>query len=312
MSTTRTIQTLDPQKMHLLRQKAYDLSGKTVTSFRVPSENSTLVPIYYHMVRGIRIRFPPGTVGVLYYKQPPPYQSLLAGGLRFRVIADGAHFDEGEDLRMTNGTVWHAPLCKIAQSAGWNGIRMKLIRESLVEEGVVTDLQKLSKSNKGKVNFHYELGQPFVFDFKRPKISRVFITRSAKHPFKWSCFQGVHRNGKEIPENTLYRGKSLDFKKKITMTYKMISTAAGRILARLELSEPFTTPAIEQRVVLRVLDILKPLQSLRPNNDFLEPLVPGGLLMRKNYSRANTPLSCSLKKRSDGRNIAEFAGLHWS
>ena len=91
---------------------------------------------------------------------------------------------------------------------------------------------------------------------------------------------------------------------------------AGRISARFELKTlPDSTPAL----VVRVLDVLTPVECHQPNLDFIKRPMAGELLSctrkRKNVQFANLSdddyrlISYNLRKRKYGKDIAKFAGI---
>ena len=91
---------------------------------------------------------------------------------------------------------------------------------------------------------------------------------------------------------------------------------AGRILVRFELqTPPDSTPAL----VVRVLDVLTPVQCLQPAFDFIKRPVPGELL---SCTRSTTAIqdeelsdddyrliSYDLRTGRHGRDVAKFAGI---
>ncbi|KAF8893722.1 hypothetical protein CPB84DRAFT_1312848 [Gymnopilus junonius] len=288
----RTIRTLDPKKMTSVGQQVYDLSGREWASFH-DAIRKLSTSIQYWGSGKSKTKFPPGTAGVLYYKQPLDGEPAISGELRFRVLSDVANFEEGEDLKLQNGDVWHFSLYNIAKSTTWVAIRSKLIAESLVDERVIADLQKLPGMPKGIVNYHYEMGQPFIIDLEHPNISRTFITRSMLYPFRWKCFVDMYRTWQKILEPC--------------------PPYTGRIRVRLELSYVGAGSIEKQGLVLRVLEVLSPLKCLNAEYDLLKYPVPGELLMRskKVDDGSERPLFYPLRTRKDGEIIAKFAGINW-
>ncbi|KAF8910504.1 hypothetical protein CPB84DRAFT_1222498 [Gymnopilus junonius] len=181
------VHTLDPHKMQLSDQEVFDLSGILHTTVRVLPDDPTphgnsACSIYYHKFTKIdNQRFPPGTVGALYYHLPP--HNAVAGSIRFRLMADVSQFDSGEDLKLPSGSVWHIPLHKLVIASEWEPLLRVVRKESLVDEAVITDLQKLWDKPPLNFNYHYELGQPFVIDLEHATITRGFINRSMAHSF---------------------------------------------------------------------------------------------------------------------------------
>ncbi|KAF8893723.1 hypothetical protein CPB84DRAFT_1783252 [Gymnopilus junonius] len=292
-TSTLIIKTLDPRKLELSAQPIYDLSGLKFTRLLVPSENGW-VSAEYRRIDNSRLPFPPGTAGVLYYNQPPAERPPISGALRFRILSDVSKFDEGEDLvfrRRYEDGVWQVPLYNLVKADKWLAVRSMLVKEALVDKELIAGIQKFPGFSTGRVNYHYELGQPFVIDFESNiAIARILMTRSMRHLFRWTPMPYVHNHVYKVSGRNPY---------------------LGRILVRLELSHPSNTPGIKQNLVLRVLDILKPFQSTRSEGDFLAPPVPGELLTWKRFGLKEMPLFYPLAKRPGGQNIAEFAGIPW-
>ncbi|KAF8906991.1 hypothetical protein CPB84DRAFT_1769157 [Gymnopilus junonius] len=281
-----TVQTLDPTKMSRMRQKPFDISGKKSSVFRMPSEGSRVI-LKYGFEHGATamLPFPPGTVGVLYFHQPSD-RPLLAGAIRMRLCSDVERFAEAEDLKSQDGEPWQTGLYSIAKYNSWKGFRQMLLRESLVEHQIISDLQNLPLS-PGNNNFHYELEQPFILDLEHPTIVRTFIDRSRMFSFSWGVL------------NILFK------------PYEEGATPyTGRMLVRLE---PYRLEFEEPGLVLRILEVVTPLRCLDPAYDFLQPPVPGDLLRtsikRLHYKGKSSPLFYSLTARDNGNAIAEFAGI---
>ncbi|KAF8893721.1 hypothetical protein CPB84DRAFT_1826009 [Gymnopilus junonius] len=292
---SRTIQTLDWRNLDSMGQQVYDLSGKTGVRFHIPSE-STHTLIHYHRSKKSAVKFPPDTVGVLYYRQPPDLPSL-AGEIRFRILSDIHHFHEGKDLGRSNGEPWTIHMHSLAKNIGFKGLLAKLIRESLIDESVIADLQKFPSLGQGSTDFQYEFNEPFIIDMANAYISRTFMNQSMSHHFYWQCFKDVIRE----------KGNKEKSAQMVTISY------TGRILARLELSHSPERPAKYRGVVVRVLEVLEPLECLRPELSAFQSPVPGHLLMRKKRVGSylvERPLISYLSARKDGQIIAEFAGCH--
>ena len=94
----------------------------------------------------------------------------------------------------------------------------------------------------------------------------------------------------------------------------------GRILVRFELQTP---PDSAPALVVRVLDVLTPVQCLQPTFDFIKRPVPGELLSCSRIrtalpegvelpGEAYVPFTYDLRKNRDGKDVAEFAGISLS
>ncbi|KAF8871410.1 hypothetical protein CPB84DRAFT_1754024 [Gymnopilus junonius] len=243
-------------------------------------------------------KFPPGTVGTVYYLQPPPDKPSLAltGGIRFRIMSDVSHFDDGEDLKLPNGSIWHIIAYSLIRAHSWKGLLSKAKEESLIDEGVVSDIQKLAgpSHQPSRANLHYEFDQPFILDLEHPFINRLFLNRSMIHQFSWTIFWPLYRTSREKTE------------------VKLGARYAGQLLVRFELSTVLSaSKGSEKCLVVRVLEVMTPFRCLAsPEYDLLEEPIPGGLLMRRSSrSRKLEPLLYNLEGRKDGRIIAEFAGM---
>ena len=93
---------------------------------------------------------------------------------------------------------------------------------------------------------------------------------------------------------------------------------AGRILVRFELQ---TSPESGPALVVRVLDVLTPVECLQPALDFIKRPVPGELLScSRNLTAlpkgvelpddAYEPFAYNLRKYKEGKDIAKFAGIY--
>ncbi|KAF8910505.1 hypothetical protein CPB84DRAFT_1222417 [Gymnopilus junonius] len=165
---------------------------------KVPSENKKA---RFHYGGTPYQRFPPGTVGTVYYLQPPPDKPSLAltGGIRFRIMSDVSHFDDGEDLKLPNGNIWHIIAYNLIK-APWKPLLSIAKKESLIDEGVVSDMQNLAGPSyqPSTDSLHYEFDQPFILDLEHSFISRVFLNRSTIHRFLWNVLEDMYRpRGKE-------------------------------------------------------------------------------------------------------------------
>ncbi|KAF8910527.1 hypothetical protein CPB84DRAFT_1223886 [Gymnopilus junonius] len=274
------VHTLDPRKLQSSGQEVFDLSGTLHNAVRVLPDNSTppcdsICPIFYHKsTKTDNQKFPPGTVGALYYHLPPSH-NVVAGGIRFRLMADVSQFDSGEDLKLPTGGVWQIPLHRLSTVGHWGPLLSVVRRESLVDEAVITDLQKLQdKPARAQFNYHYELGQPFVLDLEGATIARGFVNRSMTHSFRWNAIGAMK--------------KSLRLKTKVSQPY------TGRLLVRLELST-----------------VSSPYQCyVPPEYDLLVDPVPSELLQRRLLTtRTLEPFFYSLQSRKDGAIVAAFAGI---
>ncbi|KAF8910490.1 hypothetical protein CPB84DRAFT_1743350 [Gymnopilus junonius] len=253
-------------------------------------------------------KFPPGTVGTVYYLQPPPDKPslALAGEIRFRIMSDASHFDDGEDLKLPNGSIWQITAYNLIRApTTWKALLSKAKEESLIDEGVVSDIQNLAgRSQKPRrANLHYEFDQPFILDLEHPFINRLFLNRSMVHQFSWKIFWHLYRTSRKKTEV------------KLAARYVRYVRYTGQLLVRFELS---TVPSVlsasrgpKKCLVVRVLEVMTPFRCLAfPEYDLLEEPIPGGLLMRRpSRSRMLEPVLYNLEGRKDGRIIAEFAGI---
>ncbi|PPR00190.1 hypothetical protein CVT26_009042 [Gymnopilus dilepis] len=298
----REIKTLDPSKMIQMGQEVFDISGFLTACFLILSSSSQkkkfmLFGPYKHNEGRIRQAFPSGSIGSLYYYRPAPLMPDIAGGLRFRLMPHVEAFADGKDLLNPDGSPWHVHLCKLARTKSWGPVRSKLLEESLVDPTVLADLTRLEMDPKGRHIYLYSLDQPFELDMSTGTFCKTLISRSMACQFKWhvtEMFQ-VTVGGKQRNVPSPY---------------------TGRIRVRLELKTlPDSTPAL----VVRVLDVLTPVECHQPNLDWIKRPIPGELLScaknRNYYQPANLSdddyrlIFYNLRKRKYGKDIAKFAGI---
>ncbi|PPQ76692.1 hypothetical protein CVT26_004476 [Gymnopilus dilepis] len=291
----RIIKTLDPERMDLMDQEVFDISGRPCPHFRVPPSTPDTFDVRYYYSKNAKCEpFPSGTIGSLYYHRPSLLEPGISGGLRFRIMPDAEAFERGEDLRLPDDSVWQVHLCSLARAKRWEPIRSKLVEESLVDHSIIADLQKLPLNSTGTINYHYELGQPFELDVSHRGFTRTLINRSMACHLRWRYF------------SEMYAG-CLD-------KLDVVPPYTGRILVRLELEH---LDPIGPGLVLRVLSVLKPVECLRPDYDFLRAPSPGELLAhsaqlnRRWFGDSTRPLFYPLRSRKDGKDIARFAGISW-
>ncbi|KDR71091.1 hypothetical protein GALMADRAFT_214104 [Galerina marginata CBS 339.88] len=240
------------------------------------------------------LRFPEGTRGFLYYKGHRRYP-LIAGSLRFRVLPEGSDdFEMGHDLTMPDGTPWQRVLSKV-------GDTLPVFIDKLVEE-------KLLLRNFWDLRKTVHLSQPPPNEPKRerkprakrpppppkPKVIRhtnLMYTKDDTFTLDLSTAHGTFSIYDPTVDSTfrtlqlwyIFRDRRKVYQSR--MGHGLVPYR-GSISGRFELSTLAEHQAEGGHIVMRILDILKPVELLVPDYDgFIHPPVPGELLLRGLPSR---------------------------
>ncbi|CAA7265685.1 unnamed protein product [Cyclocybe aegerita] len=280
----REIITLDSTKMQFSGQRTYDISGFkgpqfTATQLKTPQ----LLSVQYMSARKCgRIPFPPGSTGVFYYHPPSHGAPVLSGELRFKLCTDLAFFTTSSDLQLPDKKrPWSLNLYSVIATPRWKALRQMLVHESLVSPATVEAISSLPRVNYPRNSrILYSLEQPFEFDLAQRYTSFVLLNLS--HISRFTICALRAGNQRRDPSYT------------------------GRIKARFELS---TLPEHTHKgptLVLRVLELLTPLECHIPGK-MLEPR-PGELLSRHDHSKCYV-WSFPLEKRSLAPAFRDFVGL---
>lgn len=155
-SPSAPLLTLNPERMSLVGQERFNVSHL----------NRVKIPVFpaYGVGYTSQSPFPPGTKGFFYYHQPPALPPT-AGEMRFRICDDASQFANGKDLEVEIGEPWNIPLINIVKVSCYKEIQALLLREGLVDQGLVADIENITgegKENQKKGITIYDIDQPFV------------------------------------------------------------------------------------------------------------------------------------------------------
>jgi len=181
-SPSAPLLTLNPKHMSHMGQETFDVSHL----YRV------MVPIFpeYGVGYTSQIRFPPGTKGVFYYHQPPALPPI-AGEMRFRICANVSQFAKGRDLEIEIGEPWSIPLYKIVKTSCYNNIQDQILKEGLVDPGLVADIEKITGERtepQKKGTAIYDIEQPFVVNLSATSLRLRLNTRTCVRIVKFRPF----------------------------------------------------------------------------------------------------------------------------
>ncbi|KAF8960799.1 hypothetical protein BDZ97DRAFT_1921873 [Flammula alnicola] len=288
---SRSVMTLRPEKMVEKGQEICSLSGIHNARLRAVNVQGTphMHVVYRHgyvAEHGLRA-FPPNTRGVFYYHIQPG-EPPISGQIRFRICNDLAGFADGHDLLDSDGETWNVPLYYIATYEVLAGFESQLLYDSLVDKELLDDIKKLPQI--GTIHprrYLYSPTQPFVIDLQKQTKKRKFnlITRHSRDPFD---------------AHTLFcqrRDRELGY----------VSPYAGRIRARFEVSTLPEHVKDGPSLVLRILEILEPVECVVKDYDyFIAPPKAGELFSKKARNGSYRPWHLALKKRTEGKAFLSF------
>ncbi|KAI0064105.1 hypothetical protein BV25DRAFT_1914754 [Artomyces pyxidatus] len=244
------IRTLNPE--FLQPADFIDLSSRTQPTFFVDSNPKEKRALYGLDPRQAPIPFPMGTQGFLYYHAPEPPEVL--GELRFRVTpsSDPDSFLAGYDLKTPHGNPW-CILPGVLARTGLHPFGDLLLREQLVTRSQLDTWVKFRALTyyKRRPSFITHFGQPFLFDFSRPRCN-LWMAKS----------QGV---------------KHLRFLNPSFNSTQKKPTISGKAMVCFELSQ-FPQPVGRTYVVMRVVKALSEI-SVLPEYQGLVPVPAEGELI---------------------------------
>ncbi|KDR82904.1 hypothetical protein GALMADRAFT_238550 [Galerina marginata CBS 339.88] len=281
-------------------QEIVDLSAKCNPHLNLVgvTGNSTRMghPTNYssHMHQAVKFRcisakghlpFPENTKGVFYYHEGFG-QSKLSGGLRFRLCDRLAEFSEGQDLESTLGEPWAIDLYNICRYRSYTLLRNFLVQEGLVDEDLVSDLQKIPSTNFRGVRWIYSIDQAVVLNLQQTRFSFALLTSKALKTVT------IYRPVTDVCTNTRFN------------PYK------GLVRVRFELSTLPEHTAIGPTLVMRCLDLLTPVECVsKAYDNFLQRPEPGQLFLRRQRDGNYRPWAYPLKNRAHGEAIKDFLRL---
>jgi hypothetical protein len=178
---TRTIVTLDPNKLAEKKQQCFHIGG--LKSFNTgvlllgqssPVTNSQL----NYEKQGsppLQLSYPPATNAFLYYSVSPE-SPRISGELRLRVTSNGdpASFESGSDLLRTDGLPWLRPLYALPKF--FPPLYEKLREEQLVPEDLHRVLLTFPSLRYHRSQILYTLTDTFIVDFSNYKMFVFVVT----------------------------------------------------------------------------------------------------------------------------------------
>ncbi|KAF8901015.1 hypothetical protein CPB84DRAFT_1730018 [Gymnopilus junonius] len=244
------------------------------------------------------IPFPPGTRGYLYYQGHPRFP-LIAGGVRFRVLPEGAEdFEAGHDLQLPNGKPW----VRVLNAALVNnpGIMAKLIEENLVLKNFmelrrqrklelamrpVKPLKPIQKSHTEaglSVNPLYKWDDTFFLDLEHTAAHFSFVKWTEKYPFHlWY----------------LFRDRRPACKKTYGASNSGFAPYRGVVAAHFELSSLPEHTGDDPHVVIRILQIVQPVSVVVHDYDGFVNMPVEGELLSRGLGSKRLPLSFPLNEK---------------
>ncbi|KAF5312283.1 hypothetical protein D9619_002443 [Psilocybe cf. subviscida] len=230
-----------------------------------------------------RVKFPAGTTGVFYYKQSVIAPSHI-GELRFRQCPDVLSFDNGKDLCLPSGEIWHISSNRIQLSGIFESLKKALSSESLLDRDLhpgytLSNFKKLSPALSS-------LSLPFPVDLSTTHLSIDLVGRDMtihQPSSRFSC-QYLHGQKNTKP---LYQ---------------------GRAVVRFEPYPP--TPhngkyKHQPLLALRILELLTPVTRLT-DDEYMMPPVPGELLTVDYRGKGHVPWAFRTSKPSIEKAIMEL------
>ncbi|KAF8962132.1 hypothetical protein BDZ97DRAFT_1159615 [Flammula alnicola] len=296
----RVIRTLIPDKMSQLGQEIYDLSGRGKTLFQMlffhesfpqddrrESANSRVILHYRHqVVNGVcaTVPFPKDTRGVLYLHLPSGHSDISAQ-IRFRVCHTLAGFKQGRDLcDDITGEPWNVPLCSIVKVPMYSALYRSLLEEGLIDTGLISDIHNLPITRTS--SYLYDLNQPFILDLAHNAIQLSLTTRRSLETIKVIYMLTDRRPAKGIHWNP-YR---------------------GLVRARFEVSTLPEHVAMGPTLLVRILDIIKPVQCVIDDYDNYIAFPEAGAFVSKMSKKKDQyrPWHYSLNSRPMGKAFYTF------
>ncbi|KAF5310180.1 hypothetical protein D9619_010456 [Psilocybe cf. subviscida] len=164
----RHITTLSPA--NLSNQQVLDLSGCGEPIFYPGPSGNAFKMGYYHTISGgtgNHIPFPDGCLGVFYYKQST-FAPTCVGELRFRLCNNTSLFEQGTDLLLPTGKVWHITADQLLLVPKYRPLSDFLSTEGLLDRLLYPDTICNARVASGPIAPHLlNFSQPFIVDLAR-------------------------------------------------------------------------------------------------------------------------------------------------
>ncbi|KAJ7468240.1 hypothetical protein B0H11DRAFT_45644 [Mycena galericulata] len=247
----RILTSLNPS--HLANADFLDISGhRSLRISFLDSISSKGDRIYYlHSPQG-RVLFPPKTRGFFYFRSAADL-SPLAGRLRFRITQSEltSSFPDGQDLLWPSGSPWEVLLAPIAMRKNYTKCLDHLLSKNLVTEEHVSLCRSIfgKHGNLNPASVIFSMKQSFIVGFSSaPPLSIVGPTELRMvHATSLFC------HGRNYP----YGGSA-----RVRFDCSSLPQHAGRRV-----------------LVLRILEMIRPVQVLIPKYDGLILLPKAGELL---------------------------------
>jgi hypothetical protein len=218
----------------------------------------------------IHVPFPAATTGFLYYHQ----NSVPASGeVRFRITPsdDPAAFASGTDLLMPHSIPWGIPLVGIAKRTSppsHVGLKELLLRDNLVTTTTMDECARM-KVSRGSRMIH-SLGQPFFANLGS-RLCVFVITSDGCLPLCLGFFTQRYKNTHLAHFSGMLSA--------LFTTAHLTWLSPGSVLCCFERSD-LPLHRGTRTIVIRILKIVSPIQSLIPNGPLVWP-TEGDLIMKK-------------------------------
>ncbi|KAF8074048.1 hypothetical protein FPV67DRAFT_784005 [Lyophyllum atratum] len=249
------LKTLNPQRIQ--SEDFIDISKHEMARVWVGSHRAKF---YYGFENTwSRLPFPAHARGFLYHHRDPKLPPTTAQ-IRFRLTPhnDPAQFHVGQDMLTTRGAPWAINLLSMTKPF-YKAFKLQLLEEGLLDPDFMRTVQEAWAGRRqvvGLPSIHY-LEQPFVMDLAGSDTLRINTVDAVGYVRIFRLFK-EDRNEKRV------------------------GPYSGRILVRFEHS---TEPehAGTRSLVIRVLEILEPIQPVIPGYDMYIPIPEEGQLLKKKY-----------------------------
>ncbi|KAF9481915.1 hypothetical protein BDN70DRAFT_919478 [Pholiota conissans] len=232
--TSRPTRSEPRASLQTLRPENLVSSGQTVFDFSGCETKTVLGSLLSYTTHSSKIApFPEGTRGVLYHC---PGATLIAGQVRMRICNDVADFDKGNDLLVNGMWPWAVDLWRLVKFPRNDRLLNLLLREGLISPDIVDKYRALLAPFP--MHFPrttlYTPSDPFFVDVYRPEMFLRLLT------------QGTVTEPNVVLFSSPY-------------------TYSGVLKLRLEMSTFAEHKKLGPTLVLKVLDIVKPIELLVPH-----------------------------------------------
>ena len=258
--------------------------------------------------------FPSHSTGCFYFCPAEHGRPQLSASIRFRLASTVQDFSTGEDLKLPNGEVWNRPVFLLPKGPTYRPLYEKIVEEGLVSHEMDCEIQSLSSEGDSSRStfyrtstFLYTLSDPFVLDLSSRSKNIWGVSKAGTVMGKWLtpyCDRRV-----SLPNMSPYNGTSFLH---CSHSFLVPTTFPGSIRVRFEkstLQEHDDTRA----VVVRVLDVLEPIQVIESEYDRrLPPPQKGDLLYDTRGKHVTFSLDGVGGKGSSGdKSISSVLRLLW-